>query len=235
MIVKNDLFDYKDRYIFQDTEFFKFSLDSILLAEFVNIKKTTNLILDMCAGNMAIPLILSTYTDSRIIGFEIQKKVYDLAKKSIEYNSLEGQLFVINDNIKNIDNYYSRETFDIVLCNPPYFKLNTAHQNLKQELKIARHEVTINLEELFNLASLYLKPKGKFYLVHRADRLDEIINLGYKYQLYVKKLQLISTKTKEDPRIVLVECAKNSKPGVKIKRTICIQDVNTYQKIFKED
>ena len=235
MIVKNDLFDYKNRYIFQDTEFFKFSLDSILLAEFIRPLKDNIKILDMCAGNMAIPLILSTYTNNKIVGFEIQKEVYNLANESILYNKLESQLKIINDDIKNISKYFNRESFDLMLCNPPYFKVNCAHINKQQELSYARHELAVTLEDLFIIASKFLKNKGKFYMVHRADRLDEIINLGYKYNVYVKCVQLISTKKGENPRIVLIKCSKNSKPNIKIYHEKCIEGVKTYQNYFKED
>ena len=82
-LVKNDLFDYPNRYIYQYEDGFKFSIDSILLAEFVDIKKTTKTILDMCTGNAPIPLIISTKTNKQILGFEIQKEIYDLAIMSV--------------------------------------------------------------------------------------------------------------------------------------------------------
>ena len=150
MQVKNDLFDYKNRYIYQDSGFFKFSVDSILLAEFAKIEKNDNIIVDMCAGNMAIPLILSTYTQKKITGFEIQSNIYDLGKKSIEVNGLSNQLTIINDDVKKIGNYFAKESIDIFLCNPPYFKCGDIKViNTTKELSYARHEIAINLEEIF--------------------------------------------------------------------------------------
>lgn len=235
MIIKNDLFDYSDRYIFQDTNYFKFSLDSILLAEYIQSNVCEGLMLDMCAGNMAVPLILSKYNDSEIVGFEIQESIYNLGKMSIDYNMLTDKLTIINDDIKNISNYYNMETFDVIFANPPFFEINCAHQNTSNELKIARHEVKVTLEELFSIASKYLKGKGKFFLVHRADRLDEIINYGFKYKLFVKDVQLISTKNNIKPRIALVKCTKNSKKGIKFRHEMCVENVKTYQNIFKEE
>ena len=102
-IVLNDLFDYKNRFIYQLENGFKFSLDSILLAEFVKVKENLK-ILDMCSGNCAIPLILSTRTNSNIVAFEIQKLIAKLEKDSVLYNNLQNQIKVINDDIKNIGN-----------------------------------------------------------------------------------------------------------------------------------
>ena len=99
MIVKNDLFDYKNRYIWQIDGGFKFSLDSILLAEYVKVRNNLS-ILDMCTGNAPIPLIISTKTNSKIVGFEIQKDIANLAKKSVEENKLGNQIKIINDGIK---------------------------------------------------------------------------------------------------------------------------------------
>lgn len=236
MLVKNDLYDYENRYIYQDSDFFKFSLDSILLAEFVKLTSDKLKILDMCAGNMAIPLILSKYSSSKIVGFEIQKKVFELGKKSIELNQLTDQLSIINDDVKNLENYFSKEYFDILVCNPPYFKCTDDKVlNEKEELRIARHEIALNLDNIFELAKQYLVNKGSLYLVHRAERLDELIYLGYKYHIYVKKIQCITTKKGGKPYIVLVECIKNSKPGIKFNCEICVEGVKSYQNIFKEE
>ena len=235
MIVKNDLFDYPKRYIFQDTDLFKFSLDSILLAEFVRSHNIGNNIIDMCAGNMAIPLIITTYLTKHIIGFEIQKDVYELAKKSIEYNKLNDELTIINDDIKNIDVYYKSEFFDTMICNPPFFKLtNKERVNNSEKLSIARHEIAISLDDVFKICKKHLKNKGCLYLIQRANRLDEIINLGYKYQLNVKEIQLVSTKKGAKPSIVIIKAVKNSNSGVMVNVPLCVEGLKTYQNIFKE-
>ena len=158
-IVKNDLFDYKNRYIYQDKDGFKFSLDSILLAEYPHVKDNLK-ILDMCSGNAAIPLIISTKTKSSIVAFEIQEEIAALAKKSVELNKLENQIEVINDDVNNIIKYFSKEYFDIIVCNPPYFKNNSSIHN-KEEIKaIARHEIKINLEQILEISFHYLGNRG---------------------------------------------------------------------------
>jgi tRNA1(Val) A37 N6-methylase TrmN6 len=229
-IVKNDLFDYKNRYIYQDKDGFKFSLDSILIAEYAHVKDNLK-ILDMCSGNAAIPLIISTKTKSNIVAFEIQEEIAALAKKSVELNGLENQIEVINDDVNNIANYFNKEYFDIIVCNPPYFKNNSSIHN-KEEIKaIARHEIKINLEQIFKISFDYLKNNGILYMSHRADRLDEVINIATKYNLNVKELILVQTKN-SDISMILVKCIKNSKNGIKIK-VLDVSKCSTYQHIFE--
>lgn len=232
----NDLYDYENRYIYQDTDFFKFSLDSILLAEYVDLPLKNKIIVDFCTGNMAIPLILSKYTDCKITGFEIQKNIYELGLNSIKLNKLEKQLNIINDDLKNIKKYFSTSTIDIITCNPPYYKIsNDSLVNKNKTLSIARHEKKITLEDIFKISSIMLNNKGLLYLVHKCDRLDEIINYGFIYKLNVKKITLIKTKVNDYPTLVLVKCVKNSKPGIKIEDTLCINGLKTYKNLFRKD
>ncbi len=232
--VLNDLYDYGLK-IYQYKDYFKFSLDSILLAEYVKTTNKTKNILDLCSGNGAIPLILSTKTHSSIEACEIQEKIYDLAKESILYNHLESQIKIYNSDIKDIDKFINQKKYDIITCNPPYFKVdNKDYINNFVSLSIARHELKITLEEIFKIASQHLNTKGEFYLVHRTNRLDEIIILANKYSLNVKNITFVKTKEKNNPEIVLVRCVKDSNLGVKIKNIINIDGMKTYQNMFKE-
>ena len=118
----NDLVYFKNIKIVQDKDYFNFSLDSVLLPNFVDITKKTKMILDMCTGNAPIPLILSTKTDAKIYAVELQREIYNLAKETIKINKLDNQIVLINNNIKNLKKIFNTETFDIITCNPPYFK-----------------------------------------------------------------------------------------------------------------
>ena len=155
MIVKNDLYDYPNRYIYQDDKGFKFSLDSILLAEFAFFKENNKKVLDLCSGNASVPLIMSCYNHSQYIGFEIQKEVYDLGVESIRINKVNN-ITLINDDINNISKYYSKNEFDYVTCNPPFFKVSDSkviNKNISKS--IARHELYLKLEDIFLIASKY--------------------------------------------------------------------------------
>ncbi len=232
--VLNDLFDYGLK-IYQYQNSFKFSLDSILLAEYVIINSKVKSILDLCSGNASIPLILSTKTTSLIDAIEIQKDIYDLGIESIKYNNLDNQIKLYNDDIKNHLNLLKDKKYDIITCNPPYFKVdNEDFINNDLSLSISRHEVKITLEDIFQIATRHLNTKGEFYLVHRANRLDEIINYAIKYKLPVKNMVLITTKKSDLPYIVLVKCVKDALLGIKIANEICIENLKTYQNLFKE-
>lgn len=234
--VKNDLFDYKNRYIMQMREGFKFSLDSLLLAEFVKVKKDDKKILDMCTGNAPVPLVLSLKTNAEIVGFEIQKEISELALESVAINGLEKNIRIINDDIKNIDNYFESNTFDIITCNPPYFKTKEdGYRNKNDFLTLARHEIAIDLETIFKIAFKYLKDNKVFYLVHRVERLDDIIVLARENKMNVKELQFISTKKEKAVNTILVKCVKNGKPGIKLRKEICVDNLDTYQHLFKSE
>ena len=233
MIVLNDLYDYGLK-IYQDRELFKFSLDSLLLTEFVDIKKSDNKILDFCSGNAPHTLILSKRYHKENIGIEIQKEVYDLANKSIKYNNLEDKVKMLNINVLDTNNYFPGNSIDIITCNPPFFKVDkTSLINTKKEVAIARHEITINLEEIIKSASYLLKDNGKFYMVHRPERLEEIINLASKYNLNVKAIKFIASKPEDYAIMVLLKFVKNAKIGVKVSTEIVSRNIKTYQNIFK--
>ena len=217
MEVINYLLGFKDYYIVQNTQMFNFSLDSVLLPNFVTINKNVNKILDIGCGNAPIPLILSTRTKAKIIGVEIQKEVFDLAQKSVDINKLNNQIEIINADINDIYNQFETESFDIITCNPPFFKVNKDSNLNKNDYKtIARHEVKLNLDDIFKIAKKLLKNNGYIAIVHRPERLVDIITTLIKYIIVPKKLQFVYPKTNMEANILLVEGTKNGKEGLKI-------------------
>lgn len=213
----NDLVYFKNIKIVQNKDYFNFSLDSILLPNFVEITRKTKKILDMCTGNAPIPLILSTKTDAKIYGVELQKEVYDLAKETIKINNLDNQIELINDNIKNLKKIFDTETFDIITCNPPYFKKKDDSIINENKVKsIARHEIEMELEDVMIISKALLKNEGSLVLIHRTDRLIEIIELMKKHNIELKRMRLIYPKINMESNLVLIEGRKNGKEGLKI-------------------
>lgn len=234
MKVINDLFDYTDFKIVQDDQAFKFSLDSILLAEFVDNVDKFDKILDICAGNAAVSLILSYYFSNEIVSFEIQKKMYDAAIESVALNKKENQIHLINDDIKNIQNYFPGNNFDVIVANPPYFKYcPSSIINQNEAKRIARHEIFLKLEDLFQVVSYSLKANGCFYLVHLPERLEEILFLCEKYKLIAKKIQFVYTKKDKNANIVLIKCIKGAKNALVVSSPLFIKDCKSYQNIFR--
>ena len=218
----------KNLKIIQRSDYFNFSIDSLLISEFVNIQKNTKKILDLGTGNAAIPLFLSKKTSAKIYGIEIQEISYKLALRNININDLNEQIYIIYDNMKNYLNYFNMGSFDIVISNPPFFRINenTNFLNNLKQLSIARHEIEINLEELIKIASELVKDRGYFYLVHRADRLSEILNNLIEYRFEAKKIKFCYTTKYKNAKIVLIEAIKNGKTGLTILPPLIINKEN---------
>ena len=227
MKVKNRLLNFNDMIIYQDDDYFLFSLDSVLLANFVTIKLTDKKIIDLCTGNAPIPMLLSFRTNARIFGVELQKYIYEMGVDSIRENKLDEQIELLNFDVKEIEKVYTSETFDIVTCNPPYFKCH-GHSLINENAgkAIARHEVEIKLNDVVERAKYLLKNGGTFALVHRPDRLIEIITLLKKYGFEPKKMQFVYPKADSSSNMLLIESVKNGKSGLKILNPLVIHDEN---------
>ena len=210
----NDLYDYGYK-IVQKSDYFKFSLDSMLLANFVNINMSDSKLLDFCTGNRPIPIILSN-SIKNIVAFEVQKEIYELGDESLKLNNINN-VKLINDDIKNIGNYYEEGYFDIITCNPPYFKvIDSSRINDNNVKAIARHEILIKLEDIVSLAYKFLRDKGKLYIVYRPDRLMELLKLFDKYKFGVKKLQCCYNNSDSLSSMILIEAMKNGQDDLKI-------------------
>ena len=235
--VLNDLYDYDGLKIYQYDDKFKFSLDSILLAEFVEIKPSVRTIVDFCTGNAPVPLILSTKTNARIYGFELQEKIYKLARMSVEENNLESRIDIVHANLTEALEYILPESVDAVTCNPPYFKFDKDKSliNEDEEKAIARHEIAMNLEDIMIAAKYILKNKAPLYLVHRCDRLEEILECLSKYNFSVKKLQFIYAGYGKEAIMVLIKATKNGKTGsLKVMPPVDVLKHRSYKGIFEK-
>ena len=209
----NDLLNYNLK-IFQNENYFKYSIDSVLLAEFVNINLKTKNILDLCTGNAPIPLVLSTKTD---------KNIYELGVKSVEFNKIEN-IKLINDDVKNILNTFDFK-FDIITCNPPYFKVHESSiLNKNDVLTIARHEVKINLEDIISISSKLINHSGSLYLVHRCDRLIELFSILKKYNFGLRRLQFVYNNKSCDSCFILIEAKYLCKDDLKVLKPLFVED-----------
>ena len=227
MKVTNYLLGYKDLKIVQDNDMFNFSLDSVLLPNFVTINKKIDKILDIGCGNAPIPLILSTKTNAKITGVEIQKEVYDLAIESIRINNKDDQINIVNSDINDYYKEIETDSFDVITCNPPFFKYKETSNINKNDYKtIARHEVKLNLEQLFNIAKKLLKNNGVIAIVHRPERFVEVIEEMKKNNIEPKRVQFVYPKQNMDANIMLIEGSKNGNQGLKILPPIYSHEEN---------
>ena len=214
--VINYLLAYNDLKIIQRKDMFNFSLDTVLLANFCTITKDVKKIVDFGTNNAAIPLILSRRTNKPIIGVEIQKEAVELAKKNITLNNLDDQIEIVHSDIKEFVNDSIK--VGLVVCNPPFFKVDEdSNLNDNEFLTIARHEIKINLEEIIKSAAKILDNRGKFAMVHRPQRMIEILNLMQKYDIEPKRIKFVYPKYNKESHILLVEGIYKGKKGLKIE------------------
>ena len=217
MEVINDLLGYDNMKIIQNTDMFSFSLDSVLLANFVSLNKNITNVLDIGCGNAPIPLIISTKTSASITGVEIQPDVYDMARRSVSINNLDDRISTINDDINNYANSVESDSFDVITCNPPFFKVSPDSNFNDSEYKvIARHEVKLDLNQLFKISRKLLKNGGVVSIVHRPDRLIDIISAMRDNNIEPKRLRFIYPKDGRECNMILIEGSKNGKTGLKI-------------------
>lgn len=240
MEVLHDLVGYSNRKIYQNTDWFCFSMDSIVLAHFVTISLQAKKILDLGTGTLPIPLILSLRTKATIYGIEIQKDLSLLAQKSVKYNHLEDQIIVINEDMKDYAKKVESDSFDTIVINPPYFKLSEKpFLNLDEHKQYARHEKAVTLEEIFPIVRKLLKNGGNFAMIHRTERFMDILDLYRQNGIEPKRIQFIYPKMGKDSNMVLVEGIKNGSVGLKILDPFYIHNcdgtyTDAYEKLMTE-
>ncbi len=231
MEVINRLLNYSNLNIVQNTDWFNFSLDSVLLANFVEINKKTKKIIDFCTGNAPIPLILNKKYENcnlDITGIELQPEIFSLAIKSLNINNKNDKIKLYNMDVKELPLKYETDTFDIITCNPPFFKVNSNESKLNDNnvKSIARHEIMLNLNDIFSVARKILKNNGKICIVHRTNRLIEVLQEMKKNNIEPKRIQFVYPKINSDSNIFLIEGTKNGNSGLKIMKPLYIHDKN---------
>ncbi len=226
-IRKNERIDdlgINDLKIIQNKEYFCFGTDSVLLANFVKSENSNNVILDLCSGSGVIPIILSAKKKyKKIFGVELQSEMYDLFDRNIKINNLEDSIISINENVKDIKDIRKKITsimekdkIDIITCNPPYKEIGTGLTTNHDVKTIAKCEVMCNLEDIFITSSKLLGKGGKLYLVHKPERLSDLIYFGRKYNLEAKEIRFVYPKINKKPSIVLISYRKDGGNETKV-------------------
>ncbi len=212
--------------IIQRNDHQNYTLDSRLLSDFCRINRHVKKILDIGTGNAILPLLLSQKSKAEITGIEILKISADLAVKNVELNKLSGRIKIIEGDIKRWSDYFTPSEFDQIITNPPFFKYdgNDKQINDLEQLSIARHEYNIKLEEIIQISSVLLKNRAYFTMVHRCERLVEILDLLVKYKLEPKRIRFCHTKKDAPAKILLVEAVKNAEKSLIIESPLILSD-----------
>lgn len=237
MKVLNDLLGYKNVKIYQDEDYFKFSVDGVLLANFVNLRFTDKKILDVGSGTGIVSLIISIKHDKLIDAIDIQPELCRLFRDTIHYNSMEDKINLICDDIK----CYSKKRellnqYDVVVSNPPYY---FGKSNKTRQLSLARNQESLSIQELFESAKRLLKNHGSLFFVYDASQFEYIVLLCKQNNFSIKDIQFVYDNINTCASIVLVHVIKNGKYSMKILEPFILHDVNgkktvQYENLFFE-
>ena len=218
-----DDLEFKGLKIIQNEKGFCFGMDSVLLSDFAKNMKNNSTVLDLGTGTGIIPILLCGKTNlKKVVGIEIQQDVANMAKRSSQLNNLQDRFEVVNTNIIDLKNIYEKQSFDVIVTNPPYKKENTGITNENEAKLISRHEITANLEDFISISKDLLKDKGEFYMVHRPDRLVDILSLMRKYKIEPKILKFVSPNKNKEPNLILIKGIKNANSFLKVEKTLYV-------------
>jgi len=210
--------------IHQSKRGYRFNLDSIILAHFVDLKsRTVNL--DLGCGNGVIALVLANlYVQSRWHGLEIQQALADLAKKNVEQNGLSHRVTIDTGDAREVKKIYQPHSFDNIIFNPPYRKLDSGRMNPLPEKAVARHEIKGSLSEFLSASQYLLKPKGRVFSIYPAARMVEMISLFRKKDIEPKRMKLVFSDAASTAEFVLVEGRSGSREELKMEPPLIIYE-----------
>ena len=218
-----DDLEFKGLKIIQNKSGFCFGIDSVLLSDFAKNIRNNAKVIDLGTGTGIINLLLSGKTKAlEFVGVEIQEEVAEMAERSVELNNLEGKIKILNENILNLKEVYKPKSFDAVVTNAQYKKINTGLTNEDNKKLISRHEITASLKDFIQISAYLLKDYGEFYMVHRPDRLVDIFQLMREEKIEPKLIKFVYPKANKKTNLVLIKGVKNGKPFLEYDNNLIV-------------
>ena len=212
--------------IIQNKDGFCFGSDAVLLAKFAKVR-SDSIGLDLCTGTGIIPVLsYALFSPKSIDAVEIIPHVAEMARRTMELNGLSDIIRVKNADLKDAPEIYGRSQFDFVTCNPPYMNSGGGLVNPKDDLAISRHEIMCTLDDVVRVSASCLNPGGKLYMVHRADRLCDVISAFRKYKLEPKRLAVVYPSAGKAANLILIEGLLGGRPQLKLERPVFMYDEN---------
>ena len=213
-------------FLIQKKHGFRFGVDAVLLSDFAKDSPSRRT-LDMCTGTGIVAILLSAKTRTQeICALEIQPEIADMARRSVEYNSLSERVRVTEGDLKDAVRIYGKGSFDKITCNPPYMKNNSAIKNESDSIAVSRHELLCTLEDVIRVSSELLIPKGRLCMVHRPSRLADILCLMRKYKIEPKRLRLVAPRPGKEPNLALIEGMYHGGEELRVMSQLYIFDEN---------
>lgn len=215
--------------IIQNPQKFCFGMDAVLLSGFCTVKENER-VLDLGTGTGIIPILLEAKTKGKeFIGLEIQEESADMARRSVSYNHLEERVSIVTGDIKEASSIFGAGSFDVITTNPPYMIGQHGLRNANEAKSIARHEVLCTLDDIMRESAKLLKPKGRFFMVHRPFRLAEIMVTMKKYKIEPKRMQLVYPFVDKEPNMVLIEGLRDGNPRMTVEKPLIVyKEQNVY-------
>ena len=222
--------------ILQDTDRFCFGMDAVVLSGFVRVKKGGRL-LDMGTGTGILPLLLSAKTEaSELVGLEIQDASADMALRSVELNGLSERVHIVKGDIKEAGKLFGPASFSVVCSNPPYMAQGSGLTNPDSPLAIARHEILCCFEDVVKQSFIVLPQGGSLFLVHKPERLSELLCTLSSNRLEPKRLRLVHPFVDREPSMVLIEAVKDGKKGIKVEKPLILyEEKDVYSEEMRRD
>lgn len=212
--------------VIQKKEGFRFGMDAVLLANFAKLKKRDEVV-DLCSGTGIIPfVIMAKNSISKITGVEIQDEMVEMANRTARYNNVNDKAYFVNGDLKDKDLIKTLGKVDVVTVNPPYKLKDSGLINLDDRNSIARHEICCTLKDVVEAASILLKDKGRFYMVHRPERIADIICEMRSYNIEPKLIKIVHPSIKKRANLILIEGQKNGGNFLKWDTALYVYDEN---------
>lgn len=208
-------------HIIQSDEVFSFSMDAVLLARFAGVPPRGR-VLDLCTGNGVIPMLLTTRTTASIEGIEIQPRLADMARRSVAMNALENQITIHEGDLRTLHLTAGYGVYDAITVNPPYMPLNGSDLKMNVYQAMARHEIGCTLEEVIQACVRLVRTGGKVSMVHKPQRLADILSLMRQYRLEPKTIRFVHPRAHLEANMVLIEAARDGKPEVRIQPPLIV-------------
>lgn len=216
-----------DLRIIQSDEVFSFSLDAVLLARFCTMPQRGKII-DLCSGNGVIPLLLSTRSKLPITGVEIQPRVADMARRSVQMNRLEDRIKIVEADLRKYAYEVPPGSYELVTVNPPYLPQSIGMRNKNDHMAIARFEIMCTMDEVVAAASRLVKNGGKVAFVHRASRLPELFTSLRAHRLEPKRLRMVHPRAGTEANMVLIEAIRDAAPELRVLPPLFVYEGNQY-------
>jgi tRNA1Val (adenine37-N6)-methyltransferase len=213
----------RDIKICQSRGGYRFSVDSLLLYDFVNLRRVSS-IADLGAGSGIVGILLAKkYPRARVSLFEIQESLASLAQDNLALNCIGDRAEVIGYDLRLLPSSdFSARKYDLVVSNPPFRVRKSGRINIAEERAIARHEIKLKLHELIDAASFLLRARGRICMIYHPGRLSELVHILRAKDCEPKRLRFVHSNKSSEGKMVLVEAVKGGMPGLKVEHPFYI-------------